>query len=92
MFPATIETARLTLRAPCNRDAEIIFQAYAQDAEVARYLVRIPHRATCDAENNASARAMEKAGLTREGMLRRYIVHPNVSSEPRDSYMYAVTR
>lgn len=49
-------------------------------------------QATCDAENTASARAMEKAGLRYEGVLRRYIVHPNVSLEPRDSLLYAITK
>ena len=48
--------------------------------------------AVCDAENRASARVMEKAGLTCEGMLRRYIIHPNLSDEPRDVYCYALTR
>jgi [ribosomal protein S5]-alanine N-acetyltransferase len=48
--------------------------------------------ATCDVENRASARAMEKAGLSREGVLRRYMVHPNISSEPRDSLLYAITK
>jgi ribosomal-protein-alanine N-acetyltransferase len=41
--------------------------------------------ATCDIENRRSARAMEKAGLTCEGTLRRYIIHPNISPQPRDS-------
>jgi [ribosomal protein S5]-alanine N-acetyltransferase len=40
--------------------------------------------AGCDAENFASARVMEKAGLVTEGILRRWIIHPNVSSERRD--------
>ena len=48
--------------------------------------------AVCDAENISSARGMEKAGMTREGLLRRYIVHPNISDEPRDCYMYAVVK
>ena len=48
--------------------------------------------ATCDVENLASARVMEKAGMAREGLLRRYIIHPNVSDEPRDCYMYAIVR
>ena len=49
-------------------------------------------QAFCDTENVQSQRALEKAGLTREGMLRRWIVHPNVSPEPRDCYMYAVVK
>ena len=48
--------------------------------------------ATCDVENRRSARAMEKAGLIFEGVLRRYIVHPNISREPRDSLLYAITK
>ena len=35
--------------------------------------------AVCDCENKASARVLEKVGMQREGILRRYIVHPNVS-------------
>ncbi|WP_143217270.1 GNAT family N-acetyltransferase [Acetobacter sp. DsW_063] len=46
----------------------------------------------CDMENIGSARVMEKAGLTREGVLRRYIVHPNVSSSPRDCFIYAAVK
>ena len=38
----------------------------------------------CDVENIASARVMEKAGMLREGVLRRWIIHPNISDEPRD--------
>ncbi len=46
-------------------------------------------QAFCDCENTASARVMEKAGMKFEGVLRRYLVHPNISQEPRDSLMYA---
>ena len=46
----------------------------------------------CDVENLASARVMEKAGLVREGVLRRWIVHPNLSDAPRDSFSYAKVR
>lgn len=48
--------------------------------------------AVCDVDNIASARVLEKSGLVREGRLRRYAVHPNVSDEPRDVYLYARTR
>ena len=48
--------------------------------------------ATCDVENTASARVLEKAGMQREGILRRSILHPNVSPEPRDSYCYSITK
>jgi ribosomal-protein-alanine N-acetyltransferase len=48
--------------------------------------------AVCDVENVASARVLEKVGLLREGTLRRYILHPNVSAEPRDVHLCARTR
>jgi [ribosomal protein S5]-alanine N-acetyltransferase len=48
--------------------------------------------AVCDVENSASARVMAKAGLEREGVLRRWIIHPNVGSEPRDCFSYAMVR
>jgi RimJ/RimL family protein N-acetyltransferase len=176
MLPETVETQRLRLRKPRSEDADTIFQAYAQDPEVTRYLVWRPHpaveitrafiaecgerwqagtafsyvitrkadrallgmievrphghhadigyvlarahwgqglmpeavsalvssvfgqpsvyrvEALCDVENRASARVLEKAGLSREGVLRRRLVHPNISPDPRDAYLYAVTR
>jgi RimJ/RimL family protein N-acetyltransferase len=48
--------------------------------------------AVCDVENVASARVMEKVGLTKEGILRRWIMHPNVSDLPRDCFSYARVR
>jgi ribosomal-protein-alanine N-acetyltransferase len=48
--------------------------------------------AACDTENHASARALEKSGFTREALLTRYLVAPNISPEPRDCYSYARNR
>ena len=48
--------------------------------------------AVCDIDNLASARVMEKAGMQREGVLKRWSVHPNISAEPRDSYCYAIVK
>jgi ribosomal-protein-alanine N-acetyltransferase len=48
--------------------------------------------ASTDVENLASARVMEKAGMQREGLLRKYIVHPAMGDVPRDSYMYAIVK
>lgn len=48
--------------------------------------------ATCDVENHPSARVLEKSGFVREGRLARYTVHPNLSPEPRDCWMYARLR
>ena len=48
--------------------------------------------AVCDVDNIASARVMEKVGMQREGVLKRWSLHPNISDEPRDSYCYAITK
>jgi len=48
--------------------------------------------AFCDVENPASARVMEKAGMVREGVLRRWHVAPTLSPEPRDCIVCAKVR
>lgn len=48
--------------------------------------------ATCDVENFASARVLEKVGMTREGKLRRFAVRPNIGPQPRDAFIYARVR
>ena len=48
--------------------------------------------AVCDIENIGSARVLEKSGFVREGLLRRWLLHPNISDEPRDCYSYARVR
>lgn len=173
--PELVRTPRLTLRRLRVGDAETIFAAYSQDAEVARFLTWKPHRslsetraflrgcekrwkegaeyhwaivprgkqlvgaiclrpngfkvdvgyvlarahwgkgyatealrsvvewalaqraiqrvwAVCDVENPASARVMEKAGLRKEGILRRWIVHPLAGKTARDCFCYAITK
>lgn len=45
--------------------------------------------AVCDVDNLASARVLEKIGMQREGLLRRFISHPNISETPRDCWCYA---
>ena len=176
MLPDRFETTRLILRPIETGDAPAIFNGYAQDPEVVRFLIWRPHQgladtdayiarcmaaqpdrsrtytligridgrllggfelrrpephrldcgyvlarafwgrglmtealaqvvywamgedgiwrigAGCDVENFASARVMEKAGLAKEGILRRWITHPNISSEPRDWVSYAKVR
>jgi RimJ/RimL family protein N-acetyltransferase len=49
-------------------------------------------QATCDAENHASARTLEKSGFVREGRLERHTIAPNLSPEPRACLMYARCR
>lgn len=177
ILPEEFGTRRYALRRVRMQDAQAIFDSYAQDAEVTRYLAWRPHgsvsetaaflkRATaewdagtgfpvivfdrhtrenvigmfhprlighcvnygyalrraawgqgaateilrwlvdhalshpaifraeafCDTENRASARVMEKAGMTPEGVLRRHARHPNISDTPRDCVVYAKVR
>ncbi|MEM9219317.1 MAG: GNAT family N-acetyltransferase [Cyanobacteria bacterium P01_F01_bin.150] len=70
-------------------------QGYATEAakEIVEWVINVPEIyriwATCDAENLASARVLEKCGLVCEGTLRCYCVRPNISPKPRDAFMYA---
>jgi len=45
-----------------------------------------------DLENTGSIRVMEKAGFESEGVLRRWLIHPNISEHPRDCAVFAKTR
>ena len=48
--------------------------------------------ALCDTGNPASARVMEKSGMTRESIRRRHAIYPNLSPEPRDGFVLARVR
>jgi [ribosomal protein S5]-alanine N-acetyltransferase len=48
--------------------------------------------AVCDVDNIGSRRVMEKTGMQREGILRKEIIHPNISTEPRDCYLYSIVK
>ncbi|MGE5179254.1 MAG: GNAT family N-acetyltransferase [Bacteroidota bacterium] len=48
--------------------------------------------ATCDVENRASARVLEKVGMQREGILRQWEVNPNMGNAARDHYCYSIVR
>ncbi len=69
-------------------------QGYAGEAAgaVMDWLFSLPEIdrvwATCDPENAASIRVLEKLGLEREQVLRQAIVRPQISPEPRDAYLY----
>lgn len=47
--------------------------------------------AVCDVDNPASARVMEKCGMSYEGTLKRWLRRPN-RDEPVDCLCYAVTK
>jgi len=48
--------------------------------------------AVCDIDNPSSARVMEKVGMTREGTLRRWVVHPQTGDSPRDCLCYSIIK
>ena len=48
--------------------------------------------ATHDLENEASGKVMLKLGMTFEGILRRSVMHPNISNEPRDGKYYSLVK
>jgi ribosomal-protein-alanine N-acetyltransferase len=48
--------------------------------------------AVTDVDNLRSARVLEKAGMQREGLLRRWVVHPALGPEPRDCWCFARVR
>ena len=48
--------------------------------------------ATCDVDNLASARVMEKAGMKLEGRLPKHALHPNIGDERRDSFLYSIQK
>lgn len=49
--------------------------------------------ATCDIENAASARVLERIGMSREGVLRRWAIRPNLPRQPpRDAFVYSWIR
>lgn len=72
--------------------------AYMSEAMIALSDAALAHpdcfrvQATCDTENKASARVLEKSGFIREGCLERHMVLPNLAPEPRASLMYARCR
>jgi len=175
--PQKFETHRLQLRKPLLSDSVPIFNQYAQDAEVTKYLTWSPHKnisetkhflqrcldvwengtafpwaiirkidqqflgmieitaidhagvnlgyvlakkywrngyaaevvkpiiswsfdqkdiyrvwAICDTENLASSRVLEKAGMEREGILRRWLKLSNISEIPRDCFCYSIVK
>ena len=85
-MPEHLFSDRLILRIPCMEDARAVIDwAFQQPSSY-----RVDD--TTDVENIASQCVLEKVGMECKGHLRKYIVHPNISDIPRDSYIYAITK
>ena len=48
--------------------------------------------AVCDVDDERSTRVLAKLGMQREGYLRKWVVHPNLSPVPRDCWCYACVK
>ena len=48
--------------------------------------------AFCDVENTTSARVLEKSGMDKEGILRRWIRLPQFGEIPRDCFCYSIVK
>ena len=59
-------------------------------AALAPRLGAVRLQALCHAEHRASARVLEKAGFSREGILREHSEFPNLGPGPRDVLSYAL--
>jgi RimJ/RimL family protein N-acetyltransferase len=47
-------------------------------------------RATCDAENRASLRVLEKIGMRSQRLVAAHAVHPNIGPEARDCHVLSM--
>jgi RimJ/RimL family protein N-acetyltransferase len=85
--PENLVTERLVLRRPAMTDAPAVYD-YGGDPDVTRYLIFPTHASRADAEE------FLRTCPTRwdSGEEFCWLIHPNVSPEPRDCYVYAKVR
>ena len=69
-LPERLETARLVLRAPRASDPARLFEAYTQDPEASRYMIRRPHTALYQTEAYVS----ECIDQWHDGSRRAYVL------------------
>ena len=67
--------------------SRVVFEWLASEPAISRI------QATCDVDNAASQRVLEKLGMTREAILPQSVVRPNLPGRPmRDALLYAWVR
>ena len=84
----TVFSWLITLAEGGHAAGMIDFRLAACRAEVGYVLAR-RFWATVDLENPASQQVLEKVGMVREGVLRRWMVFPNLGFVPRDVWSFA---
>ena len=67
-----------------------IMEAFIEEAFKVEGVLRIG--AVCDVENPASKRVMEKAGMSFEGLLKKWLIHPNMGDTPRDCFCLSIVK
>ena len=67
-----------------------IIKSFTQEAFKLDGIYRIA--AVCDVDNIASKRALEKSGMHYEGLLKSWLTHPNIASEPRDCHSLSIVK
>ncbi len=92
-FPDAFDLGGTLLRRLRLADAEAVFERYAADPEVTRWLTFRAHRDVDDARAFCATMEAEwEAGRTYAYALRRWHVAPNLSPEPPDCLACAKVR
>ncbi|HEV3090074.1 MAG TPA: GNAT family N-acetyltransferase [Candidatus Cybelea sp.] len=69
----------------------IVAEALSAVLQFAKGVLRLERvHGRCDVENLQSARVFEKSGFACAGVAPKSVVHPNVSSEPRDARLFTL--
>ncbi len=67
-----------------------VIKSFVEEAFKINGIYRIG--AVCDVQNLASKRVMEKAGMSFEGLLKNWLVAPNISKYPRDCFCLSIVK
>jgi len=67
-----------------------VLQSFISEAFKREDICRIS--AVCDIDNLASKKVMEKVGMSYEGILKSWLIHPNLSARPRDCHSLCIIK
>ena len=63
----------------------------AMISHLANQLGNVEFRGICDAQNTASRRVLEKCGMLHRELRPKWLVHPNLGTQPRDCFVHSVS-